>query len=153
MLILPVDEDAEKSVENMRYLIDQQQQKCGYEMKLEETAKSGFIYGLGVQKLFWKTTYTKRPSLDPEVDGGPADRPGQADVDRGTRRQQERDYDDWTVENIDLADFFWDPFGWDMESVGWVIHRTWRDHKYVLDKIQPGASGAPRRRCSSSRTT
>jgi hypothetical protein len=71
MLILPVDEDAEKSVENMRYLIDQQQQKCGYEMKLEETAKSGFIYGLGVQKLFWKTTYTKRPSLTQKLMADP----------------------------------------------------------------------------------
>jgi hypothetical protein len=53
MLVLPRDEDAERNVENMKYLIDHQQQQIQYDLKLEETAKSGFIYGLGVQKLYW----------------------------------------------------------------------------------------------------
>jgi hypothetical protein len=38
-------------------------QQIQYELKLEEAAKSGFIYGLGVQKLCWETRYGTRPSI------------------------------------------------------------------------------------------
>jgi hypothetical protein len=52
-------------------------------------------------------------------------------------------FDDWTVETIDLADFLWDPFGCKLEegahgSCRFVIHRTRRDTRYVLDRIAKG---------------
>jgi hypothetical protein len=55
----------------------------------------------------------------------------------------DRVFDDWTVETIDLADFLWDPFGCKLEegahgSCRFVIHRTRRDTRYVLDRIAKG---------------
>jgi hypothetical protein len=144
MLILPRDEDAERNVENMRYLIEQQQQRVQYEMRLEETAKDGFIFGLGVQKLYWETRFgertqmTQRLMADPQtgqvkpmwVEGDPA---------------QEKIVDDWCVERIPLQNWLWDPFGYFFGDFGesgacqWAIHRTFRNHRYVLDRLRSKA--------------
>jgi hypothetical protein len=144
MLVLPRDEDGERNVENMKYLIDHQQQQIQYDLKLEETAKSGFIYGLGAQKLYWVTRFGQRPSLNQQLMGDP--RSG-AQVPMWVEGPmvEEPVFDDWTVEDIDIRELFWDPFGhflpnYPGESGGcrYVIHRTWRDHRYVLERIQRG---------------
>jgi hypothetical protein len=87
----------------MKDLIDQQAQQIQWELKLEEAAKSGFIYGLGVQKLCWETRYGTRPSMNQvlmtQQDGStvPMWVEGAADP--------RPVFDDWTADTIDLADF------------------------------------------------
>jgi hypothetical protein len=136
MFVLPRDENAERNVANMKALLEEQQRRIQYEMKLEETAKSGFIYGLGAQKIDWRRktgpkrqltqTLVKQPdgSTVPQWVPGPQ---GEGVI-----------FDDWYAEDIDIADLFWDPFGFDRDSLRYVIHRTWRDSRYVLDLLQRG---------------
>jgi hypothetical protein len=65
MLVLPRTEQSEKNVENMRSLIDDQQNRINYELRVQEAAKSGLIYGLGIQKTYWKSKKTTRTEVVP----------------------------------------------------------------------------------------
>jgi hypothetical protein len=125
MLVLPRNSRSEENAPNMRLLIDSQQERIRYELKLEDTGKSGLIYGLGVQKVYWRLEKKQRMGLVPGA-GGP--QPGL--VDAGV--------DDPDVEDVDIFDFFWDPFASEIEQCRFVIHRTWRDHRYVMDRVRAG---------------
>ena len=138
MQLTPRDETANANIENMKVLIDQQQEQIDYENRLEETGKSGFIYGLGVQKgPWWEKRYSMKRGLKERL---AVDTTTQTMRPTWVETAPERTctFDDWTAEDIDVADFFWDPFGYDMRSVGWVIHRTWRKTKYVKERIARG---------------
>jgi hypothetical protein len=50
-------------VQNMRYLIDSQQERIKYELVLQDIAKDGLIPGLGVQKVLWRTDKRQRKML------------------------------------------------------------------------------------------
>jgi len=137
MLVLPRNRASEANVQHMKGLIDGQQEQIRYELKLMDTAKSGFIYGLGVQKVLWRKEYTKRKALVA------ATQPGHPKSDpKGTGYVQgEKEvcvFDDPDVENVDIFDFFWDPAGHCIEACEWVIHRTWRSDDYVAKKLGSG---------------
>jgi hypothetical protein len=125
MLVLPRQKDSEENAPKMRDLIDSQQERIGYELKLQKTAKSGLIYGLGVQKVFWRLEERQRKGLVVGPQG-----PMEGMVAAGT--------DDPDVENIDIFDFFWDPYASEIPKCRFVLHRTWRDHRYVMDRIKSG---------------
>lgn len=125
MLVNPRRSDSEANAPNMRALIDSQQERIGYELKLQKTAKSGLIYGLGVQKVFWRLEQGGQKGLVPGPYG-----PEEGIVGGGV--------DDPDVENVDIFDWFWDPYAGEVEKCRYVLHRTWRDHRYVMDRIQSG---------------
>lgn len=133
MLVLPRNRASEKNIENVRATVDSQQERIRYELKLQDTAKSGLIFGLGVQKgPFWKTEKAKQMVLQPgtyhEWVGG----------------QQERVlFDGPDVEDVNLPDFEWDPMGHSIDTCGWVLHRTWRDTGYVVHKLISGEWNNP----------
>lgn len=132
MLWLPRDREAAANTENMRWLLDQQQERMDYELRLQTTAKTGLILGLGVSKLDW--VREERP-------GKRLVRPTVPTADGPAWVEQERTlivWDDPWVENVDPYDFLWDPYGHDMRSASYVIHRTWRSTRYVLDKLRSG---------------
>jgi hypothetical protein len=140
--VLPKDDDAEGNSRNMRELLGQQQERIQYDLKLEESAKSGFIYGLGIQKLYWVEVWGERPTLVSRPMFDPQTQQIKPMWTEGPLAR-ERIFDDWTVEDIDLRDSFWDPFGYffanypgESGSLRYFIHRTWRDHGYVLDRIR-----------------
>lgn len=128
MLILPQDDKAESNVENMRNLIDRQQEQIAYELRLQEIAKQGMIYGLGVGRTGWrrKTRVTKRlvPSVVPD-----------RDVEWVEDSYERTLFDDPDVAHVDLFDFRWDPFGFDMASCRYAFQRYWKDTGYVLDRL------------------
>ena len=99
-----------------------------YERKLQETARSGFRYGLGVQKDYWekKTRDGKK-------------------IEKYFFEKKQKVVDDQIVvfegpqvESVDIYDFFWDPTARDLETASYVIHRTWRSGQYIKDRVQEG---------------
>lgn len=131
MLVLPRNKASEDNVENMRATIDAQQERISYELKCQDTAKSGLIYGLGIQKAYWRSDVRERSVLQPRIFGG-------------WKKGKVRDgFDDPDVENVDIFDFYWDPFAGTISQCRYVIHRTWRSTRYVLDRIESGAWNNP----------
>lgn len=137
-LVLPTEMAAEGSVENMRLLCDSQQEKARYELVAQETAKSGFIFGLGAQKLTWRTQtqqggrYLDR-ATDKEAVGS----------DWVVRRKDRTIYDDPWPEDVDIFDLFWNPTGYDSFTLDWILHRTWRTTAYVMALIKSGKWNSP----------
>lgn len=132
MLITPRGPASEDNVQNMRYLIDSQQERINYELVLQDIAKDGLIPGLGVQKVLWKTDKRKRKMLtrgilNPLV------------VTEGVVTE----FDGPVAERVDPIDFFGDPFASEIASpagrvMEWAICRTWRSTQYVLAKMSQG---------------
>jgi hypothetical protein len=132
MLIQPRGQASEQNVQNMRYLIDSQQEKINYELVLQDIAKDGLIPGLGVQKVLWRTDKRKRKMLargilNPLI------------VTEGVVTE----FDGPVAERVDPINFFGDPYASDIASpsgriMEWAVSRTWRSHKYVLDRMSRG---------------
>jgi hypothetical protein len=134
MLMLPLENEIDEQVANMKALIDQQQSQIDIELRFQDVLTDGLIYGLGVGKSYWrrepgvKTVVIRERSIPLPglskyvVDQVPSPR-----------------FDDACFEAVDPFDFFRDPMGTDIDSCEYLIHRTWRSHDYVLDKIMEGS--------------
>jgi hypothetical protein len=130
MLWLPRDKTAEANVENVKIIGDAQQQKANYELKLQTTNQGGLKHGLGVQKTYWRREERESFVI--------AQGPDSQWVKRPTKKKA---WDDPFCDDVDIRDFFWDPFGDSMETVRKVLHRSWRDCSYIYAKIESGAWG------------
>jgi hypothetical protein len=125
MVVLPEDEQAFGSVENMRLLLDKQQERINYELVLQDICKDGLVYGLGVQKVCWKKEYAEWRGITQGTYGAWVE-----DV------QRKLIYDDAVAEWVDPFNFLWDPFGHDVPSCDYVIHRTFRNNAYVARMVE-----------------
>jgi hypothetical protein len=135
MLVLPGDPDSEDNAPNMKYLIDRQQAQIDYELILQEVVKNALIYGLGIQKTFWKTDWRKRRRLIAS-EAPQADRPPSGFAVATTL---ERVFDDPDAASVDPFDFFYDPYaGSDLQDCDYVIHRTWRTMRYIQKMVESG---------------
>lgn len=123
MVVLPRKDTPEENAENMAIVIDGQQEQVDYELTLEETLKSGLIFGLGVQKHFWRTELYPVPVVERGIRG---------DMIRGERMCG---HDDPDCVDVDIFDFYWDPFGAEARTLRWAIHRTWRDDAYLAEML------------------
>lgn len=132
VLILPREGAAEDSSYNMKCVVDTQQSAMNYAVRLQKTAKSGLMYGLGVQKLRWR--FEERQSMS--LVRRPIRMPGQPEWRPKIGRQVR--WDDPWVEGIDPRDFFWEPTAGDLDSCGWAIHRSWREPDYVVSMLRSG---------------
>lgn len=117
---LPEDEEAFGSVNNMRMLLDKQQERISYELILQDVCKDGLIYGLGVQKVGWCKESRSVRGIKLGTYGTWIEDP-----------QATFTVDDPYAEWVDPFDFLWDPFGHSVETCEYVIHRTWRSADYV----------------------
>lgn len=127
MLFLPRDKAAEANVDNVKIICDAQQQKANYELKIQTTNQSGLKHGLGVQKTYKRLEQLETFELYCGSDGTWLRRP-----------VTKKPWDDPYCDDVDIRDFYWDRFGDSMETVRKVLHRSWRDTSYVLDKIESG---------------
>jgi hypothetical protein len=134
MLVLPRTSASEKNVENMRALIDEQQNRINYELKVQSAAKSGLMYGLGVQKTFWRT---KKAEKDMPVPANWALRA--MGKPYALEKQTEVICDDPQAEAVNIRDFFWDPYATSIDTARWLIHRLWPDTAYVRQMLETGA--------------
>jgi hypothetical protein len=137
MLFTPRNEESARNVANVRDVMDAQQHKANYELKLQTTGRSGLIYGLGVQHLAWRREEADRKRLVPRVLGNID---GRGEWAEESYRQVV--WDDPDVQDVSPYDFLWDPYGACMNTVGYVFHRTWRSTEYVLAKVARGDWGS-----------
>jgi hypothetical protein len=134
-LVVPLDDTGMRNVENMKFLVDRQQEEMDYEMRLHPTAKDGFFYGLGVQMTYWrkevrKDAYYLAPKAIPT-----------ADETHYRKTRDELKYDDPWCTAVSPYNFFWDPYACEIADCEWIIHRTWRSGRYVKQKFESGAWG------------
>lgn len=137
-------ERVEGNIENMKLLLERQQEKFGYSLVLQDIAKAGLMSGLGFQKILWDERYRDarhiaRPTIveegSPEFVIGGLDEQGQP-----TKKLV---YEGPVAEWVDLFDLIWDPRGWHFE-VGragccrWAIHRMWMDDDEVKERLETG---------------
>jgi len=111
----------------MERLYERDNSAMKYERKLQETARSGFRYGLGVQKDYWEKKTRDGKKIAKKFFGGQKVVDEQIIVFEGPQ-----------VESVDVYDFFWDPTARDLETASYVIHRTWRSGAYVKDRVLEG---------------
>lgn len=128
MLVLPADEDARDAAEPVRKLFERQQNQADVEMKLQPTARRGFLYGLGVQKTYWH-----KETRSVQVTGKRTLLPGYK-----TEKKDYTLFDGPMIEDVDTEDFFWDPSAKSIATCECVIHRTWRSMKYVKKMVESG---------------
>lgn len=128
--------ETEMNVEAVQLLHKRQQDQIDYNIRLQDVAKSGLIYGLGVQKTYWKTEYKEKRVLRPakirRTDGVEWET---------TLPTKVVSFDDPFAESVDIFDFFWDPFASEIANGNceYVIHRTWRSSRYVKRMVESGA--------------
>lgn len=99
-----------------------------YERKLQETARSGFRYGLGVQKDYWEKKTRDGKKIEKKYFG----------MGRKVVDDQIVVFEGPEIESVDVYDFFWDPAARDLETASYVIHRTWRSTQYIKDRVAEG---------------
>lgn len=137
MLVLPRNPQSENNAPNMRFLIDVQQERTQYELKLQSTGKVGLITGLGVQKTHWlRKTATRRvlgkaSGLNRALRG----------VQWVERNVTEVLVDDPEATNVLPWDFFWAPLATGMDDCSWATHRLWLDTRQCWERIQSGQWG------------
>lgn len=131
ILVLPRDEQWRQNVESVRLLLNAQQEQIDIDLAFQAVMRSGRIYGLGIGKTYWRKEVASRRRLK------------QAFLDSSRyelgKAEQYVRFDDPMFEDVDLFDFMWDPFGSDMGSCDWVIHRVWMSTKTVMQRLQSGA--------------
>jgi len=133
MLVLPREDKAVKNIENMRLLIDVQQERIGAELRFQSIGKDGLIFGMGVAKTQWEHRTRVCKKLEPRLL-----LPGHQEVER-----EEVLADDPTFERVYIGDFFWDPFGDSVANLDYAIHRTWRNEKYIRQMVESGTWTIP----------
>lgn len=128
MRALPFTPEAKQSAMAVAKIFERDQKRIGYELKLQETARRGFTYGLGVQKTYWQRKARKQRVTVPRK------------YLRGYAVEERTEvlYEGPQAESVDNFDFFWHPAGKDMSTVEGVLHRTWRSFKYVRQMIESG---------------
>jgi hypothetical protein len=129
LLVLPRDEQWRKNLEAVRLLLDRQQNQISIDLPFQAVMRSGRIYGLGVGKTYWRKEVRNRRRVQRNMF-----RPG---FNVG-KLQAEVTFDDPVFEDVDVFDFMWDPYGSDLRTCEWVVHRVWMSTDAVMQRMQEG---------------
>lgn len=124
--------------EAVRIMFEERQADTDYVLSLIPVARRGLKYGLGVTKHFWDVEENSYLALE-DGSGNTGDAfkqvvarvTGQPQV--ATRNEQ---IDGPRMEDVEILDWFWDPSAKDMATCRYAIHRTWRDIRYVIEKVR-----------------
>ena len=135
MIYLPRRQQWEGNAENLRELIDWQQHQIDVELTWQDIMRSGFIYGLGVGKSFWRKEYAPKRDVKPRMLG--IRFPGQSPY-YVSKLRQALIFDDPDLEDVDIYDFMWDPYGFSAKSCRWMTHRLWMSRQDVIDRLLSG---------------
>ncbi|RJQ08787.1 MAG: hypothetical protein C4558_07470 [Dehalococcoidia bacterium] len=114
-----------ENVENMKFLIDAQNERMKLGLRLHPIAKNGLLYGLGVGKVFWNLDKRTGQRLTQTELGGWVPEEG-----------EEIRYDDPMVEAVAPWDFLWDPYASSLDDCEFVIQRSWRSFAYVKRMVE-----------------
>lgn len=112
--------------EAVRKLFEERQNEIDYALKLTPVARRGLKYGLGVAKTLWDREEHTFTSIERGIFG-------QRKVGQKTDVIEGPDMDD-----VDQDDFFWDPPAKNIKTCRFAIHRTWRDFRYIRERVESG---------------
>lgn len=128
MVIRPREAAWEDAVEPLKVLLEVQQQRITYPLVLQDVAKDGLMYGLGVEKVWYERKVQQRTILEKAI--VPTDG---AEWVQGTREVVSEGPQ---AECIDPWDFIPDPIADAVENMRFAFHRSWRDDRYIKGKIE-----------------
>lgn len=123
------EESTYLACEPVKRLFERDQKRMRYPTRLQETARSGLRYGLGVQKNYWERKLRSGRRVAPK------------ESEAGYKLIEDEHilvYEGPMVESVDIFDFLWDPDGHDLDSCDFVIHRTWRKMDYIKQRVAEG---------------
>lgn len=129
--VIPREEGDTDYARVQNYLIDYQWDQCDMDKLLPDIVRQMVIYGNSIVKIYWDKrveTVEEEIEIDPDF---PELGSQKVEVEKTTKNQP-------VVEMVDLYDFFWDPKGFDIDSCGWVAHRTYRSYDYLLKMQKQG---------------
>lgn len=124
--VIPREEQWQENAETVRILIDAQQERISIDLPFQAVMRNGGIYGIGIGKTYWRTEVKKRRRMERAVENSDKFLLGPPKV--------ETVFDDPMFESVDPYDFMWDPYGSDMKTCEWVIHRQWLSTEAVLQR-------------------
>lgn len=132
--VTPGNPESDANVDSVKLMLERQGDQIDYDLRSQDVAKSGLMYGLGVQKNYWRTRYRVKPVLE-KVNVPIA---GQPEWITG-KPTKKKTFDDPWSEQVDIFDWFWDPDGTDLDdSCDYVVHRTWRSDRYIRTMVESG---------------
>ncbi len=138
LLYLPRDEVWRENVKPVQMLVDAQQEQIDIDLPFQAVMRAGQIYGLGVGKTYWdRRTKNRRRMEQRTLPLSPEQAKAQG-VSPSHYLGEPKPYvifDDPRFEDIDVFDFMWDPYGYDMESCGWTAHRIWLSVEGCLARL------------------
>lgn len=129
--VMPREEGDIDYARVQNYLVDYQWDQCDMDRLLPDIVRQMLIYGTSVVKVYWDKkveTVEEEIEIDPDF---PELGSQKVEVEKTTKNQP-------VVEMVDLYDFFWDPKGFDIDSCGWVAHRTYRSYDYLIKMQKQG---------------
>lgn len=135
------DEDSSRKADNMTKLVEWElDNKMKGRLVYNEILRNACMYGTAISKQTWKLE--ERPVVKrAEVAGY------QTDPETGLTVQvtsmqpietTEITYDAPFMQNIELQDFFFDPYGTDIDNCEYVIHRYWLPMHRLVDMANKG---------------
>ena len=136
MVLRPRERDWEDSVEPLKVLLQVHQERGAYPLVLQDVGKDGLIYGLGVEKVWYERRTLQRTILEPATvpeEGKEWVQGSRKVVSEGPR-----------AECIDPFDFIADPIADAVENMRYAFHRSWRDDRYVKEKVDRKEWSLPR---------
>ena len=136
MVIRPRERDWEDAVEPLKVLLQVHQERGAYPLVLQDVGKDGLIYGLGVEKVWYERRTLQRTILEPATvpeEGKEWVQGSRKVVSEGPR-----------AECIDPFDFIPDPIADAVENMRYAFHRSWRDDRYVKEKVERKEWSLPR---------
>ena len=124
--------------EAVRIMFEERQADTDFALSMIPVARRGLKYGLGVGKHYWDTEQNSYLALE-DGTGNTGDAFAQLKA-RITQKPQigrrNEVIEGPRMEDVEILDFFWDPTAKDMRTCRYVIHRTWRDIRYVIEKVK-----------------
>lgn len=132
VIVKPCRQQYEAGAPAMKYVVDGQLAAIDYELRLQKIIRNALIYGLGVQKTYWNRRTREGKQLTPGTHS-----------EWAVTSKQITLMDDPMIEAVDNYDFFWDPFGSEIQECEYAIHRTWRSSDYVRRMLDQGIWHGP----------
>jgi hypothetical protein len=130
LLVMPRHPMWQANVEPVRMMFDKQQEQVDIELTFQDQMKEGYIYGIGFGKSLWKKEYALKRDVRRRMF-----RPNEF---RPSRLREECTFDDPDYEQVSVYDMLWDPFGSDVKTCGWMVHRSWLGLREVMERIAAG---------------
>lgn len=128
---LPRDEQWIENVQYVQMMLNAQQEQIDIDLPFQEVMRAGQMYGLGVGKTFWDKKTHMRQRMQPRT----IPRPQAMGGSHYLKTEQKVKFDDPRFEDVDVFDFVWSPYAYNMDTCDWTAQRIWMSLEQVLQRL------------------